>query len=145
MAEPIIRKLRIEDLQNGFLTSLDSLRKASDIDKSKAEEIFKKIDSNPDYTIAVAEIDGKVAGSTTLLIEQKFIHQGGLVGHIEDVVVDKNFQGQKIGEKIMKYLLEIAKNQGCYKTILDCTDDVKPFYEKLGFKQVANELRFDHI
>ena len=145
MAEPIIRKLRIEDLQNGFLTSLDSLRKASDIDKNKAEEIFKKIDSNLDYTIAVAEIDGKVVGSTTLLIEQKFIHQGGLVGHIEDVVVDKNFQGQKIGEKIMKYLLEIAKNQGCYKTILDCTDDVKPFYEKLGFKQVANELRFDHI
>jgi glucosamine-phosphate N-acetyltransferase len=145
MAEPIIRKLRMEDLQNGFLTSLDSLRKASDIDKSKAEEIFKKIDSNPAYTIAVAEMDGKVVGSTTLLIEQKFIHQGGLVGHIEDVVVDKNFQGQKIGEKIMKYLLDIAKNQGCYKTILDCTDDVKPFYEKLGFKQVANELRFDHI
>ena len=144
MAEPIIRKLRIEDLQNGFLTSLDSLRKTSDIDKNKAEEIFKKIDSNLDYTIAVAEIDGKVVGSTTLLIEQKFIHQGGLVGHIEDVVVDKNFQGQKIGEKIMKYLLDIAKNQGCYKTILDCTDDVKPFYEKLGFKQVANELRFDH-
>ena len=41
MTEPIIRKLRIDDLQNGFLTSLDSLRKASDIDKSKAEEIFK--------------------------------------------------------------------------------------------------------
>ena len=145
MSEPIIRKLKIEDLDNGFLTSLDSLRKASDIDKNKAKEIFKKIDSNPDYTIAVAEIEGKIVGSTTLLIEQKFIHQGGLVGHIEDVVVDKNFQGQKIGEKVMKYLLEIAKNQGCYKTILDCTDDVKPFYEKLGFKQVANELRFDHI
>ncbi|QDI88422.1 GNAT family N-acetyltransferase [Candidatus Nitrosopumilus sp. SW] len=145
MSEPIIRKLGIDDLQNGFLTTLDSLRKASHIDKDKAEKIFKKIDSNPDYTIAVAEIDGKIVGSTTLLIEQKFIHNGGLVGHIEDVVVDKNFQGQKIGEKIMKYLLEIAKNQGCYKTILDCTEDVKPFYEKLGFKQVANELRFDHV
>lgn len=145
MNKPTIRKLRIEDLDNGFLTSLDSLRKASDIDKNKAKEIFKKIDSNPDYTIAVAEIEGRIVGSTTLLIEQKFIHQGGLVGHIEDVVVDKKFQGQKIGEKIMRYLLEIAKNQGCYKTILDCTDDVKPFYEKLGFKQVANELRFDHI
>ncbi|KFM19896.1 glucosamine-phosphate N-acetyltransferase protein [Marine Group I thaumarchaeote SCGC AAA799-P11] len=145
MNNPKIRKLSIEDLQKGFLTTLDSLRKASNIDKNKAEEIFKKIDSNPDYTIAVAEIDGKIVGSTTLLIEQKFIHNGGRVGHIEDVVVDKNFQGQKIGEKIMKYLLEIAKNQGCYKTILDCTDDVKPFYEKLGFKQVANELRFDHV
>ena len=145
MTEPIIRKLRKEDLQKGFLTTLDSLRQSSDIETKKAEEIFEKINSSPDYTIAVAELEGKVVGTTTLLIEQKFIHNGGLVGHIEDVVVDKNHQGQKIGEKIMKFLLEIANNRGCYKTILDCTEDVKPFYEKLGFKQVANELRFDHI
>jgi glucosamine-phosphate N-acetyltransferase len=145
MTEPIIRKLRKEDLQNGFLTTLDSLKQASNIETKKAEEIFEKINSTPDYTIAVAELGGKVVGSTTLLIEQKFIHNGGLVGHIEDVVVDKNHQGQKIGEKIMKFLLEIANERGCYKTILDCTDDVKQFYEKLGFKQVASELRFDHI
>ena len=144
MSEPIIRELKKEDLWNGFLTTLDSLRQASDIDKDKADEVFEKINSNPDYIIAVAELDGKIVGATTLLIEQKFIHKGGVVGHIEDVVVDKNFQGQKIGEKIMNYLLDIAKNRGCYKTILDCTDDVKPFYEKLGFKTVANELRFDH-
>ena len=145
MSEPIIRELRKEDLGNGFLATLDSLRQTSDIERNKAEEIFEKISSNPDHVIVVAELDGKIVGTTTLLIEIKFIHSGGLVGHIEDVVVDKNFQGQRIGEKIMKYLLEFAKNRGCYKTILDCTDDVKPFYEKLGFKQIANELRFDHI
>jgi len=145
MSEPIIRELKKEDMWNGFLKSLDSLKLASDIDKTKAEEVFDKINSNPDYIIAVAEIEGKIVGSTTLLIESKFIHQGGLVGHIEDVSVDKDFQGKKIGEKIMKYLLEVSKNRGCYKTILNCTDDVKRFYEKLGFKQVANELRIDHI
>ena len=145
MSEPIIRELKKEDIWNGFLKSLDSLKQASDIDKTKAEEVFEKINSNPDYIIAVAEIDGKVVGSTTLLIESKFIHQGGLVGHIEDVSVDKEFQGKKIGEKIMKYLLEVSKNRGCYKTILNCTDDVKRFYEKLGFKQVASELRLDNI
>ena len=145
MTEPIIRELKKEDLWNGFLTSLDSLREASNIDKAKADEVFEKINSNKDYIIAVAEVDGKIVGSTTLLIEQKFIHDGGLVGHIEDVVVDKKFQGQKIGEKIMKFLLEKSQNRGCYKTILDCTDDVKPFYEKLGFKVIANEMRYDHI
>ena len=145
MSELIIRELRKDDLWNGFLTTLDSLRQTSDIDRNKAEKIFEKINSNPDHIIVVAELDGKIVGATTLLIEPKFIHKGGMVGHIEDVVVDKNFQGQKIGEKIIKYLLEFAKNRGCYKTILDCTDDVKLFYEKLGFKQIANELRFDHI
>ena len=145
MSEPIIRELKEEDLENGFLKSLDTLREASSIDKEKAKSIFKKINSNPDHIIAVAELDGKIVGSTTLLIEPKFIHNGGLVGHIEDVVVGKEYQGKKIGEKIMKFLLEISKNRGCYKTILDCTDDVKPFYEKLGFKQVGNELRLDNI
>jgi len=145
MNDPIIRELRKEDLWNGFLTSLDSLRKTSDMDKNKASLIFDKINSNPDHVIVVAELDGIIVGATTLLIEQKFIHNGGLVGHIEDVVVDKKFQGQKIGEKIIKYILEYAKNRGCYKTILDCTNEVKPFYEKIGFKKIANELRFDHI
>ena len=144
MTEVTVRELQKDDLFNGFLTSLDSLRQASDIEKNIAEKIFEKINNNPDHIIAVAEKDQKVVGSATLLLETKFIHNGGVVGHIEDVVVDKNFQGQKIGEKIIKYLLDVAKNQGCYKTILDCTDEVKPFYEKLGFKHNANALRFDH-
>ncbi len=144
MNEPTIKELEEKDLWNGFLKSLDSLKQTSNIEKSKAKEIFEKININPDHIIAVAEIDGKIIGSATLLIEPKFIHNGGLVGHIEDVVVHKGFQGQKIGEKIMRYLIEIAKKRGCYKTILDCTEEIKPFYEKLGFRQVANELRLDN-
>ena len=144
MSNIIIRKLQKEDLRNGFLSSLDSLSKASDISNEKAEKIFEKINSNPDHIIAVAVLDGKIVGSTTLLIETKFIHKGGKVGHIEDVVVDKKYQKNGIGEKIIEHLLKIAKDNGCYKTILDCTDEVKPFYEKLGFKHNANALRFDH-
>ena len=145
MENIIIRELKNEDLENGFLTTLDSLRQTSNIEKNIANKIFDKIENNPDQIIVVALIEGKVVGASTLLLESKFIHNGGIVGHIEDVVVDKNYQGQKIGEKIIKYLLEFAKTKGCYKTILDCVDDVKPFYEKLGFKHNANALRFDHL
>ena len=145
MTDLIIRELEEKDFKNGFLTTLDVLRETSSMSEDKALEIFKKIKSNPKHIIIIAEIEGKVIGSTTLLIEPKFIHQGGVVGHIEDVVVDKKFQGKKIGEKIIIQVLEIAKNHGCYKTILDCSDNVKPFYEKLGFKHNSNELRFDHI
>ena len=145
MSDITVRKLQKDDLWNGFLQTLDSLRQASNIDKKTAEKIFDKINSNPDYIVAVAVIEGKIVGSATFLIETKFIHNGGKVGHIEDVVVDKKHQRKGIGEKIIIYLLRYAKDQGCYKTILDCTDEVKPFYEKLGFKHNANALRFDHI
>jgi len=145
MDEPIIRELEENDFKKGFLNALDTLKETSNITEDKALEIFKNIKSNPKHIIIVAEINGKIVGSTTLLIEPKFIHQGGIVGHIEDVVVSKKFQGKKIGKKIIKYVLELAKNHGCYKTILDCSDDVKAFYEEIGFKYNSNELRFNHI
>ena len=109
MSEVIIREIKEDDLWNGFLKSLDSLKQASSIEKSKAKEIFEKINANPDHIIAVAELDGKIVGSTTLLIESKFIHDGGLVGHIEDVVVNKEYQGQKIGVVSNTKSLEIMQ------------------------------------
>lgn len=140
-----IRRLQRKDLYNGFLLSLDSLRKSSHIKPKKANVIFDKISKNPHQIIYVAVENSKVIGSASILIEQKFIHNGGKVGHIEDVVVGKEFQGKGIGQKIVNALLEYAEKQGCYKTILDCTDDLIPFYENIGFKRHSNSMRFDHL
>jgi len=139
-----IRQIQENDLFQGFLESLDSLRKASDLEEDDAKLVLKKIRSNQNHVVMVADSDGQIVGSITLLIEPKFIHQGGLVGHIEDVVVRSELQGKGIGEQLVNAALEYAKNHGCYKTILDCDDDVKPFYEKIGFKRNSNAMRFDH-
>ncbi|MGI0008139.1 MAG: GNAT family N-acetyltransferase [Nitrosopumilaceae archaeon] len=139
-----IRELEEKDLFNGFLDSLDSLRKASDLSPKKAKEVFKNIKSDKNYKIYVAILDSKVVGTATIFIEQKFIHDGGKVGHIEDVSVRKNYHDKGIGQEIVKVLLEYSKKKGCYKTILDCTDDLIPFYEKMGFKRHSNSMRFDH-
>jgi len=144
MSEIIIREIEEDDLENGFLETLDFLRNASDLDKNKANEILKKIKQNPNHIIYVAIDNKKIVGSTTLLIEQKFIHDGGLVGHIEDVVVRKDCEGKGIGIKLVTSLLERAKEKNCYKTILDCKDDVKQFYERIGFTRESNGMRYDH-
>ena len=144
MSDIKIREIVETDIENGFLESLDSLRKASDLDKETAREILEKIILNPDHIIHVAEKNGKIVGSTTLLIEQKFIHNGGRVGHIEDVVVSKEFEGKGIGMKLVISLLEKAKTMNCYKTILDCKDELIPFYERIGFKQESNQMRYNH-
>ena len=145
MPEIEIREIRENDLENGFLETLDFLRKASDLDKSKAKEILEKIKQNSNQIIQVAIDDKKIVGCITLLIEQKFIHDGGLVGHIEDVVVRKDYEGKGIGMKLVTSMLEYAKRKNCYKTILDCKDDVKQFYERIGFKHESNGMRYDHV
>ena len=139
-----IREIEEDDIEKGFLETLDFLRNASGLDKNKTKEILKKIKQNPDHIIHVAIDDKKIVGSTTLFIEQKFIHDGGLVGHIEDVVVRKDYEGQGIGMKLVISLLDVAKQRKCYKTILNCEDNLKPFYEKIGFKKATNEMRYDH-
>ena len=144
MSELIIRKIIESDLENGFLESLDNLRQTSNLEQNSVRNILKKILENENHIIHVAELNGKIVGSTTLLIEQKFIHEGGFVGHIEDVVVNKEFEGRGIGMKLVLSLLDIAKEKKCYKTILNCEDKLIPFYEKIGFKQKSTEMRFNH-
>ena len=144
MSEIEIREIEEGDLEKGFLETLDFLRNSSELDKNKAKEILKKIKQNPNHIIHVAIDDRKIVGSTTLFIEQKFIHNGGFVGHIEDVVVRKDYEGKGIGIKLVTSMLERAKEKNCYKTILDCKDDVKKFYERIGFKHESNGMRYDH-
>ena len=144
MSEIIVRKIIAADLSNGFLESLDALKKTSNMDRKRAFSILERISQNPNHVIFVAVYNDKVVGATTLLIEQKFIHDGGKVGHIEDVAISKEFQSIGIGVMIIKEVLEYAKNQGCYKTILDCDEQVKPFYEKIGFSRHSNGMRFNH-
>ena len=43
------------------------------------------------------------------------IHNLGLVGHIEDIVVNKDQQGKKLGLRIIEALDYIADKVGCYK------------------------------
>ena len=59
MTDVNIREIEKSDLEKGFLESLDSLRKASDLESGKAQEVFDKIKSNPNHKIFVAVIDEK--------------------------------------------------------------------------------------
>lgn len=43
------------------------------------------------------------------------IHNLGLVGHIEDIVVNMDQQGKKLGLRIIEALDSIAEKVGCYK------------------------------
>jgi len=113
-----------------------------DIDnKEQAKNTLQKIKMNPLHKIFVAEDDSnsKVIGTTTLLIEPKFINKGMQVGYIEDVSVRKEYEGLGIGSKLITYATNYAiSGEGCRKVLLYCSEKTKPFYEKLGY-QLAND------
>jgi glucosamine-phosphate N-acetyltransferase len=143
----IIREIQQADLQKGFFQTLSNLATLGRIrnDLEQAKKILQEIKSYPLYKIfvAVKNDDGEIIGSITLLIEQKFIHDGGKSGHIEDVVTRREYEGMGVGSALVSTALEFAKEKNCYKVILDCSEKNVPFYEKIGFRRNEISMRYD--
>lgn len=139
----IVRQMEWQDLEKGLLETLENLSLVGSLSQIEQHIIYEEIKRNPLHLIFVAEEHGKIVGTLTLFIERKFIHRGGLVGHIEDVVVRSGWQGRGIGRKLVEHALDVAKQAGCYKVILDCNESNAPFYEKLGFRKYEVCMRYD--
>lgn len=139
-----IREAVLDDLNSGFLEALANLSDVRGLRSEDAKALLLKIKLNPFHKIYVAlNPSGRVVGATTLIIEQKLIHNGGLVGHIEDVSVRKDYEGRGVGSALVKEALATAREFGCYKCILDCNEGLIKFYERLGFRKHEVAMRKD--
>ncbi len=141
MPEIIVRRLARGDLDSGFLESLDALRPASNMAKERAGEVFDEIGADPHYVVIVAERKGRIIGTGTLLLERKFIHDGGRAAHIEDLAVHVDEQRAGVGAKIVERLIAEARQAGCYKVVLECAEDLVPFHEANGLSLHSVAMR----
>lgn len=128
-----VRRIQCNDYYKDYLTLLEQL---TTVEKEKiSHDDFKnfvnKLSNN--HVIIVIEEDEKIIATATLIIENKIIHNMGKVGHIEDVVTDKNSRGKGLGKMLINELVKISEKENCYKIILDCNEDNVKFYEKTGF------------
>ncbi len=140
----VVRELRAEDVEKGLLETLENLSDTGGLGKAEARSIVRTMKRHPLYHVFVAVTgDGQIIGTTTLLVEQKLIHHGGLVGHIEDVVVRKGHEGKGVGGSLVRAAVERANQLGCYKCILDCKPELTNFYENLGFRKHDVGMRVD--
>ena len=106
-------------------------------------QVFSTLSKDPNTDIYVVEIENVIVGMATILIEQKFIHSGKCVGHIEDVVVSNKYRKQGIGKQLLEKCIEVAKENNCYKVILDCDEENVPFYSKVGFKPFGISMKIN--
>jgi len=113
---------------------LQQLTDAPIIDTKQYNNILADISNNKYHSIFVYIKDEIPVGMITLLIEQKLIHGGKCVAHIEDLVVNKSYNGQGIASKLLQHVITIAKKTNCYKIVLDCKRELYSFYEKNGFQ-----------
>ncbi len=117
---PAMREMVASEIKEGVI-----------LDRSE-DEVATNIRS---YVLAK---DGeKLVGYTAL-----HIHSPRLA-EIRSLIVDQAYRGQKIGQRLVKFALEEAKELGVKEDVLVLTYSPQ-FFEKLGFKEINKEVIPEH-
>lgn len=137
-----------DDYEHGVLNVLTALTVVGDISRTHFSALISKWNTlkaradqlmyNP---VVITNGAGDVVATGMLLVEEKLIHECGLVGHIEDIAVREDQQGKQLGKILIDHLSMLGKTAGCYKVILDCDEKNVGFYEKCGYKRAGVEMQ----
>jgi len=142
-----MRPLARTDHSRSHLSVLAVLTSTPDLTAEQYIQAFETLRSCPNtyYTVVIVSREtDTIVGVGSIFMEQKFTRNLGRVGHIEDIAVDKSMQGRKLGLRVIQALAGISEATGCYKTILNCSDENIPFYKKCGFEKKENEMARYH-
>jgi glucosamine-phosphate N-acetyltransferase len=134
----IFRKLEAGDIHKNYLQLLSQLTEVGEISYYSFVDILNKIQSQ--IWVFEDPTANKIVASASILLEQKFIHCGGIVAHLEDVVVDESYRGTQLGKKLIANMIDKARESGAYKIIADCKTELLSFYSKNGFQKKGEQI-----
>ena len=138
-----IRKLNKHDFDRGILETLQQLSyfHKQNIKHDQFIDFINFMPVNTHIYVIVDRYTHKVIASSTIIFEEKIIHNMGVVCHIEDLVVHEHYRNSKIGKMLLNFIIDKAKeDKKCYKIILNCSEKNRVFYEKHNFKQKNVEM-----
>jgi GNAT superfamily N-acetyltransferase len=135
----IIREATAEDLRGVLaLYAQPELDGGEVLSLEEAESVFDVMHAYPHYRLYVAERQGRLVGTFTLLIKRNLSHLGAASAVIESVAVDPDEQGQGVGRAMMVFARELCRKAGCYKMALSSNlrrERAHAFYDGLGFER----------
>lgn len=135
-----IRDAKFEDLERLCEIYSEAFRETAPMVKH-----WWKIIEDPNIVYRVAFTGKKILGVASLITINKILRSGSRMGLIEDVAVSSEARGLGVGKLLIKDLLSIADKGGCYKTVLNCSDENIAFYEKCGMYKAENQMRWDRL
>ena len=135
----VIRKATSDDAQvlcDLYVNHLSATPPKEPQDMAIWQKKLTRFESDPFYHLLVAESEGRVVSTVTLIIVENLTHNLKPYAIIENVVTHVDYRGKNYATKLMNKASEIAAEFGCYKIMLMTSskkDSTLGFYEKCGF------------
>jgi len=127
----VVRRLLKEDYNN-YSTMINEFRETT----FSEEQFIDTLDYlTPHSEIWVIDYENNIIATGTIMYEKKFIYNNSSLAHIEDICVKQDYRKFGFGKLIVKHLMNLAKERGCYKVTLDCSEENSHFYTKCGLEK----------
>jgi glucosamine-phosphate N-acetyltransferase len=136
-----IKKIKSKDIDRDYVEIMSCIREVT-LPIKILKQILASRSANEQTFIAKNE-NGKTVGIATIIFEKKMYHEGKCVAHIEDVSVHADHRNSGVGSALIEHCISIARNEQCYKMILDCSKELKKYYKRFGFFKSGVRMRLD--
>lgn len=121
---------------------IDFLRRTdlgSQYPKERFRERIEKLVANVSISIVARNEDDLIVGVLFGLTDFAYWL------YVTDLGVDRDYERQGIGRKLMKAALEAAGGEKDIAVYLIANENAVPFYEKLGMKRADEVMKYNHI
>jgi len=105
------------------------------LDRESFHDVFVQNLRDDTVLYYAAESEGCVVGFASLHIVPQ-LHHAGLVGEIQELIVQETFRGKGTGAQLVLRLEQEAQKRGCVSievTTKNYRVDAQQFYEQVGF------------
>lgn len=114
--------------------------------RSNNEAYYRKHLSDGTHTacFAVAQGDNQIVGCGGICYQAEMPspdNLNGVNGYIMNVYTVPEFRGMGIGEKIVMFLINNAKQHGAGKIYLESSDAARKLYRKIGFADMKDYMK----
>ena len=107
--------------------------------KERFEERIKKLVGNVSISLVARNRDNLMVGVLFGLTDYVYWL------YVTDLGVDRDYERQGIGTRLMKTAHTIAGGEKDIAVYLIANEDAVPFYEKLGMKKADDVMQYNHI
>jgi len=107
--------------------------------KARFRERIEKLVANVSISIVARNEDDLIVGVLFGLTDFAYWL------YVTDLGVDRDYERQGIGRRLMKAALEAAGGEKDIAVYLIANENAVPFYEKLGMKRADEVMKYNHI
>ncbi len=131
-----IVKPAVRDFSEIFLL-LKQLWPDKKFDRERTKKIFSDGLNDTNRTFLIAKKGEKTVGFVSLSIRGS-LYDDGLLGNIDELVVDENYRSMGVGKKLLDEIIRVARRKSCKRVELDSAFRRKKahhFYLSQGFEK----------